>query len=1216
MDQSLTIAYVLPDDNEHASDAFSIPATRKSGAACAVKWDGPESGHELAVNEQTMRAYAARPRVAFTITREAPPVVPVPGDGDGGDAGTEGEPAQPPTEDDPTSPSRGEPIVSVVEVELASVMLGSRRAATVTFGEKHHSSDDAEVLRLSAPPMPEALRGFAWATITVSLDAFGPDENDAGSTEPEKEAEKEKTEKTFLPPGLASAMEPFAVTVETATSLPEAPATRADLSLCAPVKCLVRWAGMPVATMEATFGETDWVASLDADGGSGSSAFETRRFPDGKTNDVHEKKKTLSKKPRAYATARGFHGDASRTHARDVTFGKSVIWFGCDVPFHSYPLGLVSACREAVQVRVYDRSAPREAEPFAAASDDAADLTASDANALLNVTDDEGGENAEKTKADVGTDEETDVSAAREAERRALLRAEFPETDAAYGFASFDVSHLARRSNAPITPRALASMEAPLVPCAMSRSGAASWRTRPGRFVEAGSTVTLTLEMAVPPRERAPPEAEEAAAEAAEGSNAGGADAERLEADGEPNESGTEPSPSDSESPTIPLDVSGEETALRQDTSLERGGPFVRATCTFPSADVSFMRAVVAATREQNAKALNVTEKEKQNDARLRFELARAEVSHAQALDPSFHLVTGYHLNDGEFRQITVEGTPEAVAPVVALFARRRGENASEKTDGTTDPGKTRVVMDFSKRFAERAYHLPSKRPRTTTENDENNEQKTFAGDFFFAHGVRLRDSLANIVAEPGTHVGDRVAHEAREGVRRVRALAEKGTRARRATESNLYPETEHLRALDRAFGVALRSEDVCADAVDEKTRTTSRRPSNHPSLDDGGDEKDERDEPYSSLAPPSASIRVKKHPPLTIENSAYLASLARKRLYRNARDINAEVHQSTIDRFSQTKGAARREAWAEWNVWRPPRDAFESELETARRHATASTKPVPPPTPAWGKTHDAPFTWPTAHDAATRRVPAAKRLPQSRVEELAQPWEEPAGDHFATKYFASSFFPGGTLDLTKSRSSERRGGEVVVFPKPFEARVRNESRSGVFDANARERALWENPEEATRREARRAREEKTRTGSRKNMHAPWRDANAPRLKAPAQTDKTRGVLRDPPKKKALVGKYVRGAAAPPPHSMFLEEPPVDLNGLSLDETFSRSLRLGAMDAGAFLTGSTRRTDPSTFVAGKDFVRHNVGNKSLSHTGRSAGVGEVATPRTRAQRRA
>ena len=1210
MDQSLTIAYVLPDDTEHASDAFSIPATRKSGAACAVKWDGPESGHELAVNEQTMRAYAARPRVAFTITREAPPVVPVPGDGDGGDAGTEGEPAQP-TEDDPTSYSRGEPIVSVVEVELASVMLGSRRAATATFGEKPNTdrsvvNDDAEVFRASAPPMPEALRGFAWATITVSLDAF-EDVNEA-STETAKENEKEKEKEAFLPPGLASAMEPFAVTVETAMSLPEAPATRDDLRLCAPVACLVRWAGMPVATVEATRGETDWVA-VDADGGFGLTTSETkRRFPDEKTNDVGQKD-VHEKKPRAYATARR-SGDASRTHARDVTFGRSVLWFGCDVPSQTYPLGLVSACGEAVQVRVYDRSAPREAEPFAAPSaDDAADDAASDAKALLNVTDD-AGENAEKNETDVGTDTDS-----REAERRALL-AEFPKRDAAYGFASFDVRHLARRSGAPIQPRAFASMEAPLVPCAMSRSGAASWRTRPGRFVEAGSTVTLTLEMAVPPREkkRAPPEAEEteAAEEAAEGSRAGGAEAERgTETDGEPNPSGTEPSPSDSESPM--MEQNEEETAESQHALLG-GGPFVRATCTFPSADVSFMRAVVAATREQNAKALRVTEK--QNDARLRFELARLEVSHAQARDPEFHLVTGYHLNDGEFRQITVEGTPEAVAPVVALFARRRGENA--KRDGTTDPEKTRVVMDFSARFAERAYHLPT-RPRTTTENDDTNEedQKTFAGDFFFALGVRLRDSLANIVAEPGTHVGDRVKPEAREGVRRVRALAEKGTRARRATESNLYPETEHLRALDRAFGVALRAEDVCADAVDAKTRTTSRRPSNHPSLDDEarGDEKNERDETSSSLAPPSASIRVKNHPPLTIENSAYLASLARKRAYRNARDVHAEVHQSTIDRFAETKGAAKREAWAEWNVRRPPRDAFESELETARRHATASTKPVPPPTPAWGRTHDAPFTWPAAHDAAASRVPAAKRLPQSRLEELAQPWEEPAGEHFPTKYFASAFFPGGTLDLTKSLASERRGGETLVFPKPFEARVRNESRIGTFDANARERALWENPEEATRREARRAREEKTRTSG-KNMHAPWRDATGPRLKAPAQTDKTRGVLRDPPKKKTLSGKYVKGAAAPPPHSMFLEEPPADLNGLSLDETFSRSLRRGALDAAAFLKGSTRRTDPSTFVAGKDFVRHNVGNRSLSHTGRSAGVGEVAPPRTRAQRRA
>jgi hypothetical protein len=156
---------------------------------------------------------------------------------------------------------------------------------------------------------------------------------------------------------------------------------------------------------------------------------------------------------------------------------------------------------------------------------------------------------------------------------------------------------------------------------------------------------------------------------------------------------------------------------LRQDTSSERGGPFVRATCTFPSADVSFMRAVVAATREQNAKALNVTEK--QNDARLRFELARAEVSHAQACDPSFHLVTGYHLNDGEFRQITVEGTPEAVAPVVALFARRRGENASEnRRDDRSGKNARRDGL----LGALRRTRVPP--PFQTTENDDRERRE------------------------------------------------------------------------------------------------------------------------------------------------------------------------------------------------------------------------------------------------------------------------------------------------------------------------------------------------------------------------------------------------------------------------------------------------------------------------------------------------------------
>ena len=67
----------------------------------------------------------------------------------------------------------------------------------------------------------------------------------------------------------------------------------------------------------------------------------------------------------------------------------------------------------------------------------------------------------------------------------------------------------------------------------------------------------------------------------------------------------------------------------------------------------------------------------------------------APSMTPCFHLVTGYHLVDGAARQITVEGTPEAVAPIAALFAARRAEaNARRETrrrrsaaETVTDPG-------------------------------------------------------------------------------------------------------------------------------------------------------------------------------------------------------------------------------------------------------------------------------------------------------------------------------------------------------------------------------------------------------------------------------------------------------------------------------------------------------------------------------------------------
>ncbi len=78
---------------------------------------------------------------------------------------------------------------------------------------------------------------------------------------------------------------------------------------------------------------------------------------------------------------------------------------------------------------------------------------------------------------------------------------------------------------------------------------------------------------------------------------------------------------------------------------------------------------------------------------------------------------------------------------------------------------------------------------------------------------------------------------------------------------------------------------------------------------------------------------------------------------------------------------------------------------------------------------------------------------------------------------------------------------------------------------------------------------------------------------------------------------------------MFLEEPPVDLHGMSIDETFSRSLRREVEVGNIFnLNERERELSLSAKFTGKgDFIRHNVGNRSLKHSGRKqGGVGGVA----------
>jgi len=161
-DQSITIRYELPNDTEFSSGDFEIPVTKQSGTSIPVKWAGDEKGHLLAVNEVSLRAIAKRPKVVFTITREAPFIV---AQKEGLDEGDDATP-NPESTDRNADLVRGAPIVSVVEVYLVNVILGSARTCFLRLGEGGKGQGHAPYVQL---PMPAALAGFGSVTLAVSL---------------------------------------------------------------------------------------------------------------------------------------------------------------------------------------------------------------------------------------------------------------------------------------------------------------------------------------------------------------------------------------------------------------------------------------------------------------------------------------------------------------------------------------------------------------------------------------------------------------------------------------------------------------------------------------------------------------------------------------------------------------------------------------------------------------------------------------------------------------------------------------------------------------------------------------------------------------------------------------------------------------------------------------------------------------------------------------
>ena len=208
----MTVSYTLPDGTEFVSTQEEHPlvVTRESaGIVPCDDWTGPI--HECAVNEDIVRAMAKEggARLAVTFTRE-------------GEKSKDAETGE---------ETKGEDVISTVQLELASLVLGSTRVA-----ERVYDVDDA-----SGTPFPPAFAGYSRVIIGVRL--VDADDAEAGGEEDENadvnaNAAASASPPPFLPEGLARDLRPFAVTLHVASDLPDAPASSADVDArCEP--CLL-----------------------------------------------------------------------------------------------------------------------------------------------------------------------------------------------------------------------------------------------------------------------------------------------------------------------------------------------------------------------------------------------------------------------------------------------------------------------------------------------------------------------------------------------------------------------------------------------------------------------------------------------------------------------------------------------------------------------------------------------------------------------------------------------------------------------------------------------------------------------------------------------------------------------------------------------------------------------------------------------------------------
>ena len=915
---SMTISYTLPDGTEFTAPEPCVVA-RGSGPV-PVAWECPEGGHALKVDEALLRKLSECPRLAVTCTRDGPV--------------------------DAETGEKGEDLVHVLELELARVVLGSRRSVVTTL------------VASSESPLPPAFEGFAMVTLMLRLDG-----DDA-----------------FLPAGLAKTLTPFALTLGAASNLPDAPATAAQIDAhCEPVTAHFRWAKLRVVSHAATAVST-WGP------------------------------------PAGYPPM----------HTRTCGFGRAELMFGADMPGG---LNLYKACATMpLEVHIHDRVVEEEPEEIPGAGEG------------------EGGGEGEG-EGEAGGDAAAPDASGVSGEKEPAV----PEADV-YGVARFDL-----RGMCQDTTLTRLDMESNITPMTTIPSGGdLDWKSRPGRFMDAESTLSLSIETAVPL--------------------------------------------------TPPADVPR---------------PYLRVIFTQKYKNHRLFRDILAVVRETNAAALQLEGSPKH----ILTTLATYKFTPEQIVDPMLQVLTGYHLIDGETRQLAVEGTVDVMAPIVDIARRAVGKDGN------------RVLMNTNLTYVSRIY-------------------ATLGADLW---PIKLSATLPAIVADVKTQSGTRVRPECKEAVRRLEALTTYKW-LREAEDMRLFPSDQMLVYVDKKFGAELTVTDLTGKKP--RQRGAHRTASTESSLlatDITGESN--TDVANQQELEETGGKRMKLKADLDDQNPEYLEQLAQRRRLRVRRDIAAEEY-AYIKELEETVGAEKRAAWQVWNVTRITAEqeaaiAAQEAEEAERAAAIAAQEAAVEAAGRGGKPlHTEPFTWPVARTPAELMVHPL-RPSDARIEELGTRWVE---NELNPNPVARPIDPAvGTSRpsfVTQSRAPEYFNTDPDYFT----------SVHLVGDALVKEM------EEAKEAELAEWKSKVVVDKLRMTTLLPQRDK-------PGQVDRYKSLLHTEPQKLGVTGKCVKGYEAAHPVSMYLDEEP-EMAAMTFRDTDTMTFTAGPdVDFRRFI--HTGKTDVHTGRGGR-----------------------------------